>query len=145
MALLTQAEIRLAAERRLKYQGTAKINLNQIQVPLDSDTKKLKRLRGIFLKEGCLRLDDRNHVVCTVSRRNLEASLQRAGATAGSLLTNSAELYQHLCFPDENVKCLHGRHRIKVGRKVLPPTDRWWTVDLYLDGKMSRCAVGLLG
>ncbi|ODH50726.1 hypothetical protein GX48_03234 [Paracoccidioides brasiliensis] len=67
MALFTQAEIQLAAERRLKYQGKAKINLDQIQVPLDSDTKKLERLRGIFLKEGCLRLDDRNHVVCTVS------------------------------------------------------------------------------
>ncbi|OJD27441.1 hypothetical protein ACJ73_01169 [Blastomyces percursus] len=39
----------------------------------------------------------------------------------------------HPHFPDENVKCLHGRHRINVGRKVLPPTDRWWTVDLYLD------------
>ncbi|KGM92148.1 uncharacterized protein PADG_11684 [Paracoccidioides brasiliensis Pb18] len=66
MALFTQAEIQLAAERRLKYQGKAKINLDQIQVPLDSDTKKLERLRGIFLKEGCLRLDDRNHVI-TVS------------------------------------------------------------------------------
>ncbi|ODH45032.1 hypothetical protein ACO22_00424 [Paracoccidioides brasiliensis] len=72
MALFTQAEIQLAAERRLKYQGKAKINLDQIQVPLDSDTKKLERLRGIFLKEGCLRLDDRNHVVCTVSPGRVE-------------------------------------------------------------------------
>jgi hypothetical protein len=32
------------------------------------------------------------------------------------------------------LRALHGRHRDQAGAEVLPPTDRWWTVDLYLDG-----------
>ena len=30
--------------------------------------------------------------------------------------------------------CLHGRHRIQAARETLPPTEAWWTVDLYLAG-----------
>ncbi|TAQ83715.1 hypothetical protein B7494_g7958 [Chlorociboria aeruginascens] len=31
-----------------------------------------------------------------------------------------------------HLTCLHGRHRIQAAREILPPTDAWWAVDLYL-------------
>jgi hypothetical protein len=62
----TQVETRLASERRLKYQGTAKVGLDEITFHPTSTAKvdeaKLERLRRIFRKEGCRRLDVRNHV-----------------------------------------------------------------------------------
>ncbi|KAL2812033.1 hypothetical protein BDW59DRAFT_155380 [Aspergillus cavernicola] len=36
-------------------------------------------------------------------------------------------------FAAGQLQALHGRHRVQAGADVLPPADRWWTVDLYLD------------
>lgn len=135
---LTQAELLLASERRLKYQGTAKVDVDQICFQRRPDPAKAERLRRILLKERCLRLDVRNHVVCVVSRQNLEASLQAARSTAAALMTNDAESYPFLQFPDQALIGLHGLHRIEVSREILPPFDRWWTVDIYLDGCSPR-------
>ncbi|KAB8212622.1 hypothetical protein BDV33DRAFT_211173 [Aspergillus novoparasiticus] len=72
MDLLTDTERRLTVERLLKYQGTAKIDLNQISLqPLISreiDQKNVERLRDIFAKDGCQRLDIRNHNLKLVNR-----------------------------------------------------------------------------
>jgi hypothetical protein len=50
-SMFTDAELRLAKERRLKYQGTAKINLNQISLPSEYDQKNVKRLYNVFGKD----------------------------------------------------------------------------------------------
>jgi hypothetical protein len=57
------------------------------------------------------------------------------------LLTNDIGRYPRLQFPDEKPRCLQGQHRIKVGREVLSPRDRWWTVDLYLNDRGSYFAI----
>lgn len=55
--MLTDAERQLTTERQLKFQGTAKIELDQISLqPLMSreiDQKNVERLREIFAKDGC--------------------------------------------------------------------------------------------
>lgn len=55
--VLTDAERRLTSERQLKYQGTAKIELDQITLePLSSgdiDRRNVERLHEIFTKDGC--------------------------------------------------------------------------------------------
>lgn len=50
----------------------------------------------------------------------------------------AAEDQPPLTFGDDNVcvveeiKCLHGQHRVAATLRVLPvPTDRWWYVDVY--------------
>ncbi|KAL2848991.1 hypothetical protein BJX68DRAFT_276174 [Aspergillus pseudodeflectus] len=136
MDLLTETERRLTTERLLKYQGTAKIDLDQIYLqPLTSreiDQKNVDRLRDIFAKDGCQRLDIRNHVTAIVSRRHLGRACQAAGLTAEELKTCQQQ-YVHLSFRGHQVQCLHGQHRLKAAEETLPPFDRWWTVDLYLD------------
>ncbi|KAE8155499.1 hypothetical protein BDV40DRAFT_294282 [Aspergillus tamarii] len=129
-------ERRLTVERLLKYQGTAKIDLNQISLqPLLSreiDQKNVERLRDIFAKDGCQRLDIRNHVTAVVSRQHLERACRAAGLTPEELKTCQPQ-YPRLLFRRHQVQCLHGQHRLKAAEETLPPSDRWWTVDIYLD------------
>lgn len=135
----TDPELRTLNERCRTYQGTAKISISQITVlPSVSQhisEKNVKRLCGIFEKEGCRRLDSDNYISAVVSTQHLHDALQVAGATAADLLSNQPSHFPHLHFPTGSIKCLHGQHRLKAGEQFLPSIDQWWTVDLYLDGK----------
>lgn len=141
MDLLTDTERRLTVERLLKYQGTAKIDLNQISLqPLVSreiDQKNVERLRDIFAKDGCQRLDIRNHVTAVVSKKHLDRACRAAGLTPEELKTCPPQ-YPRLLFRGHQIQCLHGQHRLKAAEETLPPSDRWWTVDIYLDGLISQ-------
>ncbi|KAL4958852.1 DUF3723 domain-containing protein [Aspergillus stella-maris] len=136
MELLTDAERQLTTERQSKYHGTAKIGLDQISLqPLmgrEIDQKNVERLQEIFAKDGCQRLDIRNHVTAVISRRHLRRACRATGLTLEELKSRQQQ-YPHLNFGGCQVKCLHGQHRLKAAEETLPPTDRWWTVDLYLD------------
>ena len=136
--LFTEEEIRLATERRLKYLGAAKVSIYQLHfdppLPRDLDPKNLDRLREIFHKNRCRRLDVDNHVPAIVSRPDLANALQKANIPQRSLLTNDSHQLPQLGFTAGQLRALHGRHRVQAGAEVLPPADRWWTVDLYLDG-----------
>lgn len=137
-ALFTEEEVRLASERRLKYIGAAKVSINQIQFdpPLhrDLDSKNLDRLRRIFRQNRCRRLDVDNHVPAVVSPHDLADALRKANAQHESLLTTDPRQLPRIDFLEGQLRALHGRHRVQVGAEVLPPADRWWTVDLYSNG-----------
>ncbi|KAJ6112292.1 hypothetical protein N7523_002114 [Penicillium sp. IBT 18751x] len=134
-ALFTEEEVRLASERRLKYIGAAKVSISQIEfdppLPRDLDSKNLDRLRRIFRQNRCRRLDVGNHVPAIVSPHDLADALRKANVTQESLLTTDARQIPHIGFLEGQLQGLHGRHRVQVGAEVLPPADRWWTVDLY--------------
>ncbi|OJD11086.1 hypothetical protein AJ78_08071 [Emergomyces pasteurianus Ep9510] len=49
-----------------------------------------------------------------------------------------------LHFHNGELRGLHGRHRVQVGSELLPPVDRWWTVDLYLDDVGEELRISLL-
>lgn len=140
-ALFTEEEIQLVTERRLKYLGAAKVNIYQIQfeppLPRDLDPKNLNRLREVFRKNRCRRLDVDNHVPAVVSPQVLAEALRKANVPQQSLLTNEPHQSPQLGFAVGQLRALHGRHRVQAGAEVLPPTDRWWTVDLYLDGMVK--------
>lgn len=137
-ALFTDAEHQLTAERALKYQGTAKIDLNEItfssSFTQECDPRNIARLCEVFRKDGCRRLDPRNHVTGVVDKQSLKRARQAASVTKQDLLTNPPDRYPHLHFQVGDVKCLHGQHRLKAASDILPPSERWWVVDLYRDG-----------
>lgn len=134
----TDAELQLGSERSRKYQGTAKIDLDGIafhpHISQSLDQHNVDRLCTIFRSEGCHRLEIQHHVTAVVSQQHLHAALQAAGESPDSLRTLDETRFPHLRFPAGQVRCLHGRHRIQAGKAVLPISDRWWTVDLYLEG-----------
>ncbi|KAJ5640278.1 uncharacterized protein N7484_008140 [Penicillium longicatenatum] len=135
--MYTDPELQVLTERCRKYQGTAKININQItshpSVSRHISEKNVGRLCEIFDKEGCRRLDVHNHVSAVVSIQHLHEALQAAGINTADLLTDQPSRFPHLHFSAGAIKCLHGQHRLKAGELFLPSIDQWWTVDLYLD------------
>lgn len=133
-SMFSSTELRLARERRLKFQGTAKINISQISLPSEYKPDNVERLRRIFDSEDCDRLSLPNHVVATISREHLMSALSGSEVNANALMSQSPDSYVALEFPIGQVTCLHGQHRLRAGREFLAPYDRWWTVDLYLDG-----------
>lgn len=136
--LFTEEEIWLATEWRLKYLGAAKVSIYQLHfdppLPQDLDPKNLDWLCEIFLKNCCHCLDVDNHVPVIVSRPDLANALQKVNIPQWSLLTNDSHQLPQLGFTAGQLRALHGCHRVQAGAEVLPPADRWWTVDLYLDG-----------
>ncbi len=136
------AESELAAERKKLYQGTFKIDLDQIS-PHPScrklNEKNVKRLCSIFHTETCRRLDIGNRVTAVVCRQHLETALRAAGHEERS--ESESSCYKTLQFAAGQVKCLHGQHRLRAAAKLLPVTDRWWLVDLYLDGIQPLCTL----
>lgn len=135
----TDTELRILTEKCRKYQGTAKIKINQMtphpSVSQHTSTKNVERLCQIFDKEGCRRLDINHSVSAVVSRQHIHEALQAAGVNVTDLLTDQPHRYPHLDFSAGSIKYLHGQHRLGAGEQYLPSVDQWWTVDLYLDGK----------
>ncbi|OJJ51872.1 hypothetical protein ASPSYDRAFT_110874, partial [Aspergillus sydowii CBS 593.65] len=130
-------EFQLAQERSLKYLGTAKVYINQIaphpSISRELDPQNVERLSEVFSRDGCRRLDIRNHVTAVVSRQHLAVALQTAGVTPHSLKTSPPDRYPLLEFPMGKIQCLHGQHRLRAAKEQLPPGEQWWTSDLYLD------------
>ncbi|KUL83669.1 hypothetical protein ZTR_11069 [Talaromyces verruculosus] len=133
----TDTELRLGIERSDRFKGTAKIDFSDIRFNSDLsrplEQQNIVRLREIFLQEGCRRFEIQNHVTAVVSQRHLRMALEVAGANDTDLFTSDPIQMPHLQFSEGQVNCLHGQHRIRAAAEILPPDDRWWTVDLYLE------------
>ncbi|KAL4899385.1 hypothetical protein BDW74DRAFT_171560 [Aspergillus multicolor] len=142
----TDAERRLASERHLRYQGTAKVWLDEVYHHAESrlEGAKLDRLRRIFRKDGCRRLDICNYATAIVSREVLEVSLSNACVSPEALLTNPPTQFPVLRFETGQLKCLHGRHRLEIGKELLPPADRWWPIDIYLSDMSAELKTSLV-
>jgi hypothetical protein len=88
----SNTESQLTAERKQKFQGTAKVNLDQIvphpSISPELDMKNVDRLCGIF-KDLCRREDIRNHGLCdrccidTGSLRRTHCSTSELPGTPG--------------------------------------------------------------
>ncbi|EFW16866.1 conserved hypothetical protein [Coccidioides posadasii str. Silveira] len=115
-------------------------------LPRDLNSSNLERLRQVFQKKKkrCRRLDADNHVPAIISQQNLKEALDRAKVQPHDLKTNLPEKYPMLHFHNSELRGLHGRHRVQVVSELLPPVDRWWTVDLYLDDVGEELRISLL-
>ncbi|KAL2802958.1 hypothetical protein BJX63DRAFT_425661 [Aspergillus granulosus] len=97
----TKTEFELAAERKQKYQGTVKIELEQI-VPHSScrklNKKNVERLCSIFQKESCRRLDMGNQLTAVVRKQHLDIALRAAGMHRTELSKRDSTSYSRLQF-----------------------------------------------
>jgi hypothetical protein len=147
-ARFQEQERRLAAERRLKFRGTASIKLEVLYFPWDKTEdvehqKNVKRLEMIFRDEGCRRLELRNHIVAVIDQQRLDAAIRDSGISAERLFADprDGDDYPTLDFPPGCLlECLDGHARVDAAARVLPLGDKRWTVDLYLAGKGLFCS-----
>ncbi|KAH6670148.1 hypothetical protein B0J14DRAFT_112537 [Halenospora varia] len=131
---------RLDVERRLKYLGAARVSLDVLRLYWDGrglrrepDRNHVEILKECFRKEDCRPLEVRNHVPAIIDQQCLDVALRDSGVSARQLLTQQPNGCPALVFPHGfKLDYLHGLHRIEAAREFLLPTDKWWTVDLYL-------------
>ncbi|KAL5314439.1 hypothetical protein ACEPPN_017079 [Leptodophora sp. 'Broadleaf-Isolate-01'] len=134
---LSEQELRLEAERFVKYRGTVRVRLevlhSQWNEPRGLSRKNVEMLKEIFQGEkrsygNIRRLDPRNHILPVVERSNLGNAI-----LASEISLSNPDTRNMLKFAaGYRLTCLHGRYRNRAAREILLPTDAWWTVDLYL-------------
>jgi hypothetical protein len=56
-----------------------------------------------------------------VSPRDLEHALEICGVTADELRQSDPTNYPELRFSDQQLSCLHGKHRVQAARSMYPP------------------------
>ena len=132
-------EVRLQAERYIKYRGTARVRLEYLHFewgePRELKRKNVERLKEIFRIDNVRRLEPGNHIPALIDQADLDVAIQASELSAETLLSNPDNDPPVLKFsPCYRLTCLHGRHRIQAARETLSPRDAWWSVDLYLTG-----------
>ncbi|KAF7856811.1 hypothetical protein EAF04_009574 [Stromatinia cepivora] len=130
-------ELKLEAERHLKYRGIACVRLKNLHFPLEDsrelDQENVKRLKELFQKDIIRRLDPKNRIAAEINEIDLNEAIRTSNTSAELLMNNHDNNPPFLKFPSNyQLTCLHRRHRILAAREILPPVDAWWTVDLYL-------------
>jgi hypothetical protein len=133
-------EKKLEAERLLKCKGTACVKLEHLNFEENDlrelDQKNVQRLKAIFQTSDIRRLEPSNHIPALVTQSDLENAIQASETSAERLMVTSGGTFPMLTFPSSfRLTCLHGRHRVQAAHEALCTTDKWWTVDLYLEGK----------
>lgn len=130
-----ETELTLEKEKSIKYKGTARVKLEWLHFKEKQlDIKIVQDLESRFLKD-CRRLNTQNHVPAIINEQQLDCALRISGIAAGVLPINAQHEFPELGFwPGYQLECLHGRHRIQAAKQALLPSDKWWTVDLYLAG-----------
>lgn len=138
-----EQERKLAAQRSLKYRGTASVKIDVLDFPSEQsrewDEENITRLKRSFREaNGCDRLDIANHIPATIDEQQLTSALADSGLSAERLLAGPRDGYPELEFlVGYRLNCLYGRHRVLAAAEVLSRGDRRWTVDLYLGGGSS--------
>ncbi len=126
------------------FQGTTRIYLRYLEFArskynatsdLYLDTKNISRILQIFYIEGYHRLDPTNYIPALIGYNILERCLLRLGVTKEDLLRRHTPPFLEL-EDDTRLVYLYSRHRIAAAQDYLLPLDKWWTVDLYSEGRI---------
>ena len=125
--------------RKENFLGIVRVPIDQLQfqsanVSCQSiDPKNVKRLVENFKLEGCLRLEPDHAVSATVKRADFLDILGKIGVLSSALHTQG--LPPLIDFSGLKINCQYGRHRIKAAKQFLDPSEDWWVVHFYDQGK----------
>lgn len=142
-------DLQVDSERKLVCKGSALVRFEYLhwddyvrrnEAKRQPNPKRVKRIKSIFGREGCHSLQVQHHIPATVDQDALETAitdacqkrrLQGRALPSNYAVVGSEDGYPELEFPG-GIQCLHGIHRIQAGKEWLPPSEKWWIVDLYL-------------
>ncbi|CAI6337035.1 unnamed protein product [Periconia digitata] len=120
------------------YCGLARVHLRSLdfshnltqQKHREISKKNVDRLRNIFSRNGCLRLQEENFINATVDAESLGDAMANAKITQASLLQLRAGSDLPL-LSFRHLQCLSGAHRIEAAKEFLDGNDQWWVVRLF--------------
>ncbi|PVH95424.1 hypothetical protein DM02DRAFT_690214, partial [Periconia macrospinosa] len=129
---------KLAEIQATYYRGLARVHLSSLDFShslaqekhREISKKNVERLRKIFLKNGCLRLQEENFINAAVDAESLGDAIGEAKTTQANLLQLRAGSDLPL-LPFTNLHCLSGAHRIEAAKEFLDDNDQWWVVRLF--------------
>jgi hypothetical protein len=135
----TEQEKKLIEDWEENFRGIACVSLRKLifkpKYSRDVDKKNVERLKGIFTRQGCLRLSLSNYVLVIINEQDLKVALQCLRRTLKDLLNSTQDTPLKLTLPPNYMlKCLYSQHRILAALEILRPKEEWWIVDLYLLG-----------
>lgn len=95
--------------------------------------KNIERLKTIFRTDGVLsRENPLNRIPILLTATALTSALEKAGIGKDDI--NGDPPYHQLPMPKGSVQYLHGHHRLMAAKDIIPQMDRWWGVDIYIEG-----------
>lgn len=109
--------------------GYARVSIRALQFDSGraADERIVERLVDIFRSsQGCLN-DDPKHIIQVVLERNAALPLSDTISDA-PILGGSG---------DHSFVCLHGKHRVLAGRRILPARRQWWLAQVYDRGECA--------
>jgi len=129
-ASATSYDIKINSLQKDAALGTYRIRLENVELPVipQDRQKNVDRLKRIFKTQECLRLDPQNYVSATIDAEVFHRRVQRAERQDSDPSLSPPELLLAL---GEEVRCIHGKCRIKAADSILKGRHRWWTVSLY--------------
>src|SRR5437773_7840139 len=131
-------ERKIAEDRGKYYRGTAIVRFEYLhfgsQCPRELDRENVESLKDTFMKQGCLRLEPKHHIPALIDQQALDLAIKSSRAVSlDTLLNNPKAVPPELKMPPNySLECIQGLHWVEAGKEILPPKDKWWTVDLYL-------------
>lgn len=144
MTTLVTLDHQLEHEKHAKYRGSFNIRIdcinykNTLIIGGKSQQKENQSLERLLEEENCSRRDNaRYHAMALISPSILAESLRISGLDESNLKFTSAP-YPRLELPDGiKLDCLHGSGRLAAANRLLSGPDKWWVIDLLLDGMFS--------
>ncbi|MCJ1250104.1 hypothetical protein MMC30_007330 [Trapelia coarctata] len=138
-----EEELRYFIDKQFHFRGSAKVSLNSLRfddVARTLNPKNVARLLRIYQYEGCLRLEREHYIPVIIDEAQLSRICQQSNVEAKSLL--SGTLVALNC---ENIRlsCLYGQHRLAAAKEFLEPGDKWWSVDIYIQGCETSTIVNI--
>lgn len=136
MSSTSDAELAIIKGRH--YRGIAKVNLQALKFdyPLVREKHRklsipnVERLKGIFRRNGCLRLQEKNFINAIIDDSTLQDSLSLIGSSIDAFRgSREGDPLLHLSLG--SVECLSGLHRVEAAKSVLDDNDQWWVVKFY--------------
>lgn len=126
-------------QRATNYRGTVRVKLETLKFGIEGsrqlDVQNVRRLQHIFQDQGCYRLDPENRIPAVIDQQALENAMRSSDTTLAALLQIPQTSPPFLKFPAGfRLQCLKGQSRAKAAEMVLRPEERWWGIDLYLEG-----------
>lgn len=135
----------LILEKKRHFLGTARVPIDKLSFEGSSarvlDEKNVERLVSIYKLTACQQLKPSNHIPGILPPEAFSRFVGSIATVQNPLRSDEPSGWPMLIVSEEQqIQCLHGRHRVEAARRCLGRRDQWWVVDFYSTGSLNPFA-----